>query len=159
MAAPLRAPGRAAPARRPNLRVVDGPTRLTLAQRRRRARLIAVVAAVLAAGLLFLLAAGNAMLVTGQNRIDQLQKEVVAAQARYSENRLAVAQLEAPGHVVDVAQKQLGMVPPPGVTYLSPSEAMAAQVGGGTVAQQQQQSSRDSGTPWAAVKPYLGGRP
>ena len=170
MAAPIRsarvAPRPAGPgarrtttAARPNLRVVDD-ARLSLAHRRRRARLIVVAAAVFAAGFLFLLAAGNAMLVTGQNKIDHLQKEVVAAQARYSENRLKVAQLEAPSHVVDVAQKQLGMVPPPGVTYLSPSEAMAAQVGGGKVAQQQQQTaSHDGGTPWAAVKPYLGGRP
>src|SRR5437763_12761045 len=122
-------PRRAAP--RPPLRLVND-ARLKAAHRRRRARFIVVLAAVVAAGSLFLLAAFNAMLVTGQARIDHLQKQVAEAQTQYSANRLKVAELEAPSHVVAVAQQRLGMVPPHDVTYLAPSEAMAAQVEHGT---------------------------
>ena len=149
--APRRAP-------RPPLRLVDD-ARVKAAHRRRRARLVVFLAGVVAAGCLFLLAAFNAMLVTGQGRIDHLQKQVAEAQARYSANRLQVAELEAPGHVVAVAQQRLGMVPPPAVTYLTPSEAMAAQVQHGTGATPTTNSKTDGGTSWAAVKPYLGGRP
>jgi len=156
-----RAPERA-PAKRPPLRLVSD-ARLKAAHRRRRARIIVFLAGVVAAGCLFLLAAFNAMLVTGQGRIDQLQKQVATAQAEYSANRLKVAQLEAPSHVVAVAQQRLGMVPPRDVTYLAPSEAMAAQVqhGTGTATTTSTKSSgkTDGGTSWAAVKPYLGGRP
>ena len=137
------------------------------AHRRRRARLVVVVAAMLAAGTLFLLAAFNAMLVTGQSRIDHLQAKVAEAQTEYSANRLKVAQLEAPSHIVEVAQQRLGMVPPPGVTYLTPSEAMAAQVEHGSGQGSQHSTTtapdtngkRDGGASWAAAKPYLGGTP
>jgi hypothetical protein len=155
-------PRRAAP--RPPLRLVND-ARLKAAHRRRRARFVVVLAAVVAAGSLFLLAAFNAMLVTGQARIDHLQKQVAEAQTQYSANRLKVAELEAPSHVVAVAQQRLGMVPPHDVTYLAPSEAMAAQVEHGTgatpttTASGKSTTKSDGGTSWAAVKPYLGGRP
>jgi hypothetical protein len=117
-----------------------------------------VLAAVLAAGCMFALAAFNAVLVTGQGRIDGLDKQVAEAQAQYSASRLRVAELEAPGHVVEVAQRRLGMVPPPHVTYLTPSEAMADEVGPRKGPDQTAPAS-DGGTSWAAVKPYLGSRP
>jgi hypothetical protein len=148
--------------KRPPLRLVDD-ARLTAAQRQRRARLIVLVSAVLATGTLFLVAAFNAMLVTGQSRIDELQVQVQEAQAEYSANRLAVAKLEAPEHVVRVAQERLGMVPPPSVKYLTPSEAMAAQVeqGGTTASTASSSASTSSGasSSWAATKPYLGATP
>jgi cell division protein FtsB len=151
--APERAPR---PAARPPLRLVDD-ARLRAADRRRRARLVAVVGSILAAGIFFLLAAFNAMLVTGQSRIDDLQKRVQQAQAEYSANRLQVAELEAPGHIADVAKNKLGMVPPSRTTYLTPSRAMAAQVQHGQDATAS--ASADGGTPWADVKPYLGPTP
>ena len=120
-------------------------------------RAVMVLAGVLAAGCLFALAAFNALLVTGQGRIDDLNRRVTEAQAEYSTNRLAVAQLSAPQHVVQVAQQRLGMVPPHGVTYLTPSQAVADEVGPrGT---EQPASGDDGGTQWAAVKPYLADRP
>jgi cell division protein FtsL len=146
---PTRAP-------RPPLRLVDA--RQNVAFRRRRARLIAVVGAVLATGTLFLLAAFNAMLVTGQSRIDHLQSKVQEAQAEYSANRLQLAQLQAPERIVQAARDRLGMVPPPGVTYLTPSEALAAQVEHGREAPTTT-SRDDGGTSWAATKPYLGATP
>lgn len=136
---------------RPRLRVVDD-TRLGIAARRRRARLIVVVAAFTAAGLLFALAASNAMLVSGQARLDRLQRDVAEAQSQYSENRLRVAQLESPDRIVEAARARLGMVPPPAVTYLTPSEAVADEVG----RPEAPATTGDGGRSWAAVKPYLG---
>jgi hypothetical protein len=116
-----------------------------------------LLAGVLVAGCLFALAAFNAVLVTGQGRIDALNTRVAEAQAQYSANRLRVAELAAPSHVVEVAQTRLGMVPPPRVTYLTPSETMADEVG--PAAPEQPATNGQSGTSWAAVKPYLGSRP
>ena len=149
--APVRRP-RPQPQGRPRLRVVDD-ARLAAAHRRRRMRLVVVVAAVGVAGCLFALAAFNAVLVSGQARIDGLQRQVSEAQSEYSRNRLRVAELEAPGRIVQVAQERLGMVPPPGVTYLTPSEAVADEVGR---PEDGPATTGDSGRSWAAVKPYLG---
>jgi hypothetical protein len=140
----------ARPRPRPDLRVVDD-ARLVAAGRRRRARLIMFVAAFVTTGCLFALAACNAMLVSGQGRIDHLQSEVREAQSRYSANRLKVAELESPDRIVRVAHDRLGMVPPPGVTYLTPSESVADEVGRPAAPAQ----TDDGGRPWAAVKPYL----
>jgi hypothetical protein len=138
------------PQRRPDLRLVDD-ARLSAAARRRRARLVMGVVAVVTTGCLFALAACNAMLVSGQGRIDHLQTEVREAQARYSANRLKVAELESPDRIVRVAQQRLGMVPPPGVKYLSPSESVADEVGRPVTPAQ----TDEGGRPWATVKPYL----
>jgi hypothetical protein len=145
------------PRPRPRLRLVDD-ARLKAAQRRRRTRLVLFVAGLLATGCLFALAAANAMLVSGQGRLDQLEKQVADAQSQYSANRLKVAELESPDHIVGQAQSRLGMVPPPSVGYLTPSETMAEEAGT-TAADDQSQQPSTSGTSWAAAKPYLDGRP
>ena len=162
------APVRARPAPRPATRPATRPeprrlqlvsdARLRDAARRRRMRLVAVAAGFVVVASLFGLAAGSAMLVSGQDRLDRLQQRVAQAQSQYSTNRLKVAELEAPDHIVKVAQERLGMVPPPGVTYLTPSQALADQVSG---AQSRPDTPRRSngGTSWAAVKPYLAGQP
>lgn len=150
-----RPPGAPAPARR--LRVVDD-ARMRNAARRRRTRLVVVMAAVFAAGCLFALAAFNALLVTGQGRLDQLQQQVAEAQSEYSANRLRVAELEAPAHIVRVAQERLGMRPPDAVTYLTPSEAMAEEAGTRTIQERPVEDGGDT-TGWASMKPYLGSRP
>jgi hypothetical protein len=118
-----------------------------------------VAAGVVAIGCLFALAAFNAMLVSGQGRLDGLEQQVAEAQSQYSANRLQVAQLEAPEHVVEVAKKRLGMVPPRGVTYLTPSEAMAAEAGTTATPDRGARTDGDGNTSWAAAKPYLDGRP
>ena len=116
-------------------------------------RLIVTVAGLAAAGCLFALAAFNAVLVSGQGRIDRLERQVAEAQAQYSANRLKVAELESPDRIVRVAQERLGMVPPPDVTYLTPSEAVADEVGRPAEAPA---TTGESSRSWAAVKPYLG---
>jgi hypothetical protein len=156
-AAPVRRPRpEAVPQPRPRLRLVDD-ARVRAAHRRRRTRLVLFAAGLLATGCLFALAAANAMLVSGQGRLDSLERRVADAQSQYSANRLQVAQLESPETIVQAAKDRLGMVPPPGVTYLSPSEQMAAEAGTtGTV----DGAARGGGdTSWAAAKPYLDGRP
>jgi len=122
-----------------------------------RVLMVGVGVVVLAA--LFGLAAFNAVLVSSQSRLDQLEKDVAEAQSQYSANRLKVAELEAPEHVVEVAQKRLGMVPPPRVTYLTPSQAMADEVGRTPPDSSPTSRGDEGGASWAAVKPYLAGRP
>jgi hypothetical protein len=154
-AAPLRQPRPAEPRR---LQLVTD-ARLRDATRQRRMRALMVAVGVIVLGALFALAAFNAVLVSGQARLDQLQKDVAEAQSRYSTNRLKVAQLEAPEHVVQVAQERLGMVPPPHVTYLTPSQAMADEVGHTSPDPAPASREDAGGASWAAVKPYLAGRP
>jgi hypothetical protein len=122
-------------------------------------RVLMVGVGVIVLGALFGLAAFNAVLVSSQSRLDQLEKDVAEAQSQYSANRLKVAELEAPEHVVEVAQTRLGMVPPPRVTYLTPSQAMADEVGRTPPGSSPTSRRDEGGTSWAAVKPYLAGRP
>lgn len=144
---PARVPAKARPAR-PHLEVVrDG--RLAPATRRRRARALAVVASLVVAAALFGLVAANVLLTQNQFALDAIETKAAAEEARYERLRLEVAELEAPGRVVAAAQERLGMVPPPSVSYLSPTGPSSS-------------TAPESGpTPhtWAKVKPHLSGRP
>ena len=109
---------------------------------------------------LFALAAFHAMLASGQAQLDRLEQRVSDAQARYESLRLDVAELEAPSRIVRDAQERLGMVPPPDVTYLSPSGAVAEEVGqAAEVDPSSTQSETGDRAAWATVKPYATGRP
>ena len=172
MTAPVSAPARArraAPARaaqpartpladrpRRHLTVVD-EKRLTMAKRRRRVRAVAMGSSVLLVLGLFALAASHAMLASGQARLDDLNREVDDAQARYQSLRLDIAELEAPDRIVREAQERLGMVPPPDVTYLSPSAAMADEVGAAAAAPSPTSGEAGERAAYASVKPYLSG--
>jgi cell division protein FtsL len=154
--APLRAPVPApapAPRRRPPLRVVrpdEGPA----VDRRRRARLrLAVTVLVVVAGL-FGLVASHVLLTQDQFRLQHLESKAAAEQARYERLRLQVAELESPQRIVAAAQERLGMVPPPGVRYLSPT-GVADQPKAGP----QQGSKLAAGDDWSSVKPHLASRP
>jgi cell division protein FtsL len=135
---------------RPRLRLVDD-RRIRLADRRQRTRLAFVATGLLLVASLFGVVICHAMLVTGQGRLDALEREVVEEQTRYQALRLEVAELEAPGRIVAEAQGRLGMVDPPEITYLTPVTtdldlpATAAQDQGNDAA-------------WRAVKPLLGGQ-
>lgn len=144
------------PERRPRLRIVDD-ARLQAGARRRRMRLVFVVAGIAAAGSLFALAGFNAMLVSGQGRLDRLERQVAEAQSAYSAARLRVAELEAPERIVQVAQQRLGMHLPDDVHYLTPSAILADEAGTATTAPEVRDDPGASG--WASVKPYLAGRP
>lgn len=124
--APARPP-RSRSGRRPPLEVV-GParTRATRAGTLRRRRLV-VCSAALVLGLCLLgIVASHAALAQGQFRLEELKSKAAAEQDRYQRLRLRVAELESPARVVAVAQERLGMVPPPEVTYLSPTGATPA---------------------------------
>ena len=150
--APIHAPA-PAPRRRPPLHVVrpdEGP----VVDRRRRTRLRITVAVFVAVAGLFGLVASHVVLTQGQFRLQQLETKAAAEQARYERLRLQVAELESPQRIVAAAQERLGMVPPPGVRYLSPtgvSEQPPHRPSGKTAAGEEQD--------WTSVKPHLASRP
>lgn len=143
---------------RTDLRVVEAPAR------QRVSSSTWVVAGVIGVFIvLFGLAAFHTVLVQGQQRLDAIDREVIAEQARYERQRLAAAQLESPARIVDAAVNGLGMVEPEATTYLTPSGAIEAQVGTrvGTSSEdpakapavtEQATGPVDS---WMTVKPYL----
>ena len=107
-----------APKKRPQLEVVP--------ERRRRLRTgpTVLLGGLLAFAIAFLLVVAQAMLVQGQQQLDDLGTRVAEADRRQQELRLQVAELESPSRIVAVATTDLGMVPPEGVTYLTPSGAV-----------------------------------
>ena len=142
-----------------HLRVVSD-ARIVAARRRRRLRGVLVLSGIVMAGSLFALAAFHAMLASGQADLDRVEQQVSDAQARYESLRLQVAELEAPSRIVREAQERLGMVPPPGVTYLTPSQAATDEVGEAAAADSSMMTGEAGDwAAWAAVKPYLSGRP
>jgi cell division protein FtsL len=140
------------------------PGELSPKVRRRRAGAAAVVGLLLVFGGLFGLAVCQAIMAQNQMRLDRLDRDVADAQARYQRLRLRVAELESPGRIVAAAQERLGMVPPESVRYLSPSGEAAGEVrAAGAPPEDDTDDGSDgqggSGAAWAAIKPYLGGRP
>jgi cell division protein FtsL len=155
--APARVPSTAPAERR--LRVVSDQ-RVIAAKRRRALRALVLGVGAVMMGALFALAAFHAMLASGQAELDKIEDRVSDAQARYEQLRLDVAELESPSRIVREAQERLGMVPPPDVTYLTPSEAVAAEVGQAAALDRPLTNSEAGDrAAWAAVKPYLSGRP
>ncbi len=156
--APSRLPARRESAP-PRLRLVDN-SRLEVAVRRQRARRLLVVASVLAVVALLALAGVNAVLVSSQVRLDELEQQVVEAQARHQALRLEVATLEAPERVVSAATERLGMVSPETITYLQspPPETVseAGEVASPPSPADDEAPLSTATTPsWGTVKPYL----
>lgn len=120
--APHPRPASAPNAAPPPLRVVRPAPR----RRPRRARVVTALVAVAVLVGLFGLVASHVMLTQGQFRLDGLRARAATEQARYERLRLKVAELESPSRIVATAQERLGMVPPPSVTYLSPTGAVSA---------------------------------
>ncbi len=156
---PREAPRAPAPGRpRTDLRVVEAPGR-----RRASSSTWAVVGVIGVFIVLFGLAAFHTVLVQGQQRLDDIDREVDAEQARYERQRLAAAQLESPARIVDAAVNELGMVEPETTTYLTPSGAIEAEVETrvGTTSQgpaeppaASEQATAPVGS-WMTIKPYL----
>jgi cell division protein FtsL len=92
----------------------------------------------------------HVVLTQGQFRHERLEARADQQQARYEQLRLQAAELESPDRIVAVAQERLGMVSPPGVTYLSPSGPMADEPSGS-----RQAASTGSSAGWNEVKPHL----
>jgi cell division protein FtsL len=121
--------------------------------RRRRARLFVAGLSTLVAAGLFGIVSLHVALTQGQFRLERLEAKADEQQARYEQLRLQVAELESPDRIVAVAQERLGMVSPPGVTYLSPS----GPVSDDDVATPKKKPATASGpsTSWTEVKPHL----
>jgi cell division protein FtsL len=71
---------------------------------------------------LFGVAVSHALLIEGQAKVDDLDQQVAAEQARYEELRREVAELEAPQRILGEATGKLGMVPAGSPVWLSPDE-------------------------------------
>lgn len=146
--------------KRPSLRVVSHGE-LSPRARQRRTRLAAFAGAVVLALTVFALVASHVVLTQGQFRLDQLEARAAQEEARYERLRLEVAELESPERIVAAAQQRLGMVPPPGVTYLSPTGAAAdadsGRAGGDGTAPSDETAAGTTG--WSVVKPQLAARP
>ncbi|HEX9992897.1 MAG TPA: septum formation initiator family protein [Acidimicrobiales bacterium] len=112
---------------RPDLRVVD-PDELSPAARRRRARILCTLVAVVVVGSLFGVTAMHTVLVADQGELDVLDRRVAEQEARYERLRLEVAELESPDRIVREATERLGMVPAADVVYLTPSPELAEEV-------------------------------
>jgi cell division protein FtsL len=128
----------------PHLRVV-GPDRLRLSPR------LGVVLTVVAFVALFAVAVSHALLIEGQAEVDQLDRDVAAAQARYEELRLEVAELKSPARIRSEATGELGMVPAAETVWLTPTEAPTPSPEG------DEPESPDTSA--ARVKPYLEANP
>jgi cell division protein FtsL len=137
---------RPAPAR-PDLRVVGA--------QRRRLGAIGVIGVLFVFGLLFGLVVFQTMLVQSQQHLDKVQQQIRDAQAQYQSQRLKVAQLESPARIVEEATTRLGMVTPPGTTYLTPSPETAAEVGVAPETAADAATDASAGDDWPDVKPYL----
>jgi cell division protein FtsL len=172
----VRAPARARPAGRaqpasrprPRLEVVGPPTR---GRRPVPSTRLIVAGAVVIFVLLFALAAFQAVLVSSQQRLDELERQVAVEQDRYQDLRIDVARLEAPERILNTALYELGMVPSGQPTFVVPSDAVAAEVDArraeaeatdwftagdvNDVANGAAVSSEPSAASWPQVKPYL----
>jgi cell division protein FtsL len=155
-----------APQRPDHLRVVE-PRELSPTQRRRRARFAAGVAGLFVMAALFGVVGLHIMLAQNQFRLDRLNTQAAAEQARYERLRLQVDQLESPQRIVDTAEQKLGMLLPSSVTYLTPpaplptaakTPSSADPAGKGT---SPSTTLPAAGAPpdWATVKPHLAANP
>jgi cell division protein FtsL len=119
----------------PNHRLHPGPGRdrrdrhLRVVPRNRRPALgirlsprAGVVLTVLLFVALFAVAVSHALLIEGQAKVDDLDQQVAAEQARYQELRREVAELESPQRILGEATGELGMVPAGDPVWLSPDE-------------------------------------
>ncbi len=97
---------RNAPARRPELQVVPKQGR------RLRTGPTVLLGGLLAFAIAFALVVAQALLVQGQQRLDDLGTSVAEADRHQQELRLQVAQLESPTRIVAAATNDLGLCPP-----------------------------------------------
>jgi len=100
------------------------PLRVVAPRRRLRTGPTVVLGGLLAFAIAFGLVVAQTELVQGQQQLDRLDQRVADATREHQELRLHVAELESPERIVAAATRDLGMVPPAGVTYLTPSGAV-----------------------------------
>lgn len=95
------------------------------------------------------------LIAQSQFELARLQSDAATAEDRYDRLRLQVAELESPGRIMATAQERLGMVPPPGVTYLTPVPSDSATPGTSTAVPPDDAVAAD----WSRIKPILATRP
>lgn len=136
-AAPARAPLRT-PDRRPDPQpAAGGQPRLRVVRqqalarriRRRRARLIFALSAVVVAGAMLAVAAAGSVVVSQQLRLDAVHAQVEAALAQDQSLQVQKASLQAPARILSIAERQLGMVAPATVHYLTPPASASRATG------------------------------
>ncbi len=111
-AVPQQAEGAAG--RRPPLELVAPRTR-----RVRRRRVAPLVAASVLSASLLLVVVGHAELAEGQVRLTDVQSEVTSAQVLHRREVLALATLEDPSRILQMAESILHMAPPSQVDQLA----------------------------------------
>lgn len=165
--APAPRPRRARPdGARPNIKVVRPARPLSSGKEAvlpRTGRATAVVtrrrvtwaAVSLVAVVALAVSAGQVLIAQSQFELARLQSDAATAEDRYDRLRLQVAELESPGRIMATAQERLGMVPPPGVTYLTPIPSESATPGSSTAASTDDAVAAD----WSRIKPILATRP
>lgn len=94
------------------------------------------------------------LIAQSEFELARLQSNAAAAEDRYDRLRLEVAELESPGRIMATAQERLGMVPPPGVTYLTPLATETATPDEGAPT-----ASEPVAGDWSRIKPILATRP
>ncbi len=138
-----------------HLRVVERPE-FGDVRRRRLVRLGAAVAVGLVVAVLFVSVGMHVSLAQNQFRLDRLNAQAAAEQAKYQQLRLQVDRLAAPQRIIATAQQKLGMVQPGSITYLAPSSSTPASgpvAGGSTIPPAAVAPS------WSALKPQLAANP
>ena len=159
---PVPRPARPAPARRPHLRVVRPDERPV----RRLTPKGGVALTILLFAVLAGLAGAHTLIAQGQIRLDRIDAEVRAEQARYQQLRRDVAAMESPERVVAAAEAQ-GMVTPDDLVYLQPSDATiteraeraGAADGAPASAEDDGAAARPATGSWSTVKPMLESAP
>jgi cell division protein FtsL len=142
----------ALPADRSHLKVVRPGSRRRPVRLTPRAGVTMVVLLFVA---LFLVAVSHAVLIEGQVRLDELEKDVAAEQAEYEDLRVELADLESPARI-QAAASEMGMVPPAETTWLTPEDPVAPTGGEGAEAEAGSEAEDSPDTSYTDVKPYLG---
>jgi cell division protein FtsL len=81
------------------------------------------VCTTLTIALAFAVAISQVIVAQNQNQLDNLNRRLDAAQARYERLRYQVAEAESPERIVAAAQERLGMIEPAKVNYVAPVAA------------------------------------
>jgi cell division protein FtsL len=156
------------PTRPDHLRVVPRG-QLSARQRRRRTRFAVMATGLFVVAVLFGLVGLHVMLAQNQFRLDRLNGQADAEQARYERLRLQLDQLESPKRIISTAQQKLGMVTPSSVTYLTPSAPLPASASSSTSGSSATGAAGADGAAgmpaavsppdWTIVKPHLAAQP